>query len=186
MTTKKPIKLNGIRNAKTGFSLIEIMISMGILGFTGLGVLTGLLQSRHMTESAIHENTALTIGQGYIEQIKNMEFGLLDEDILPTLFHEGTADTLMVSPLPADPEAGNAGTDKVNVKTVDINNTPDEDSDDMSMNIVVYVDDITDGANGIGDARRIILRYEYVFGNGSRQRDNKSVLYSIRSEVPTF
>ncbi len=88
--------------SKAGVSLVEIMVAMVILGFSGLALLTGLMQSRRYTELAIHENTALTIAQGYIEQIKNMEFASLDEAILPTLFHEGVADTLNVSPLPAD------------------------------------------------------------------------------------
>ena len=78
---------------KAGFSLVEIMISIGLLGFSGFGLLAGLLQSRQMTEAAIRQSTALTIAQGYVEQIKNMEFDSLDEATLPTLFHEGAADT---------------------------------------------------------------------------------------------
>lgn len=171
---------------KAGVTLIEIMVAMVILGFSGLGLLSGLMQSRRYTELAIHENTALTIGQGYIEQMKNMEFASLDEAVLPTLFHEGIADTLSVSPMPADPTVGNAGTDIPNKKLIDIKNTPDDTTDDMSLGVFVYIQDVSDAANGIGQARRIILRYEYTFSDSSRTLNNTDTLYAIRSEVPTF
>ncbi len=171
---------------KSGVTLVEIMVAMVILGFSGLALLSGLMQSRRYTELAIHENTALTIGQGYIEQMKNMEFASLDQAVLPTLFHEGVADTLSVSPLPADPTVGNAGTDITNNKLIDIKNTPGDTTDDMSLDVFVYIQDVTDEANGIGQARRIILRYEYTFSDGSRTINNSDTLYAIRSEVPTF
>lgn len=175
----------GLRG-KEALTLIEIMVAMVILGFSSLGLLTGLMQARRYTEMAIHENTALTIAQGYIEQMKNMEFVSLDEAVLPTLFHEGVADTLTVSPLPSDPVKGDSSTDISNQKLIDIKNTPDDTSDDMAMDVVVYVDDITDASNGIGQARRIIVRYEYTFTDGIRTTDRSEVLYAIRSEVPTF
>lgn len=175
-----------IFSEKSGVTLVEIMVAMVILGFSGLALLTGLMQSRRYTELAIHENTALTIGQGYIEQMKNMEFASLDEAVLPTLFHEGVADTLSVSPLPADPTVGNTGTDIKNSKLIDIKNTPADTSDDMNLDVYVYIENITDVANEVGEARRIILRYEYTFSDGSRTVNNTDTLYAIRSEVPTF
>jgi type II secretory pathway pseudopilin PulG len=171
---------------KAGFSLVEIMISIGLLGFSGFGLLAGLLQSRQMTEAAIRQSTALTIAQGYVEQIKNMEFDSLDEATLPTLFHEGAADTLTVSPTPANPNLGISNTDILNSKSIDINNTADISDDDMSMDIVVYVDDITDESIGIGEARRVILKYEYIYSDGYRTHTEKNILYSVRSEVPTY
>jgi len=54
------------------------------------------------------------------------------------------------------------------------------------MDIVVYVDDITDGSSGIGEARRVILKYEYIYSDGYRTHTEKNILYSVRSEVPTY
>tara|TARA_B100001093_G_scaffold115324_1_gene107733 strand:+ start:562 stop:1122 length:561 start_codon:yes stop_codon:yes gene_type:complete len=171
---------------KSGVTLVEIMVAMVILGFSGLALLTGLMQSRRYTELAIHENTALTIGQGYIEQIKNMEFVSLDETVLTTLFHEGVADTLSVSPLSTDPTDGNAGTDIKNRKRIDIKNTPDDTTDDLSFDVYVYIENITNAANKVGEARRILLRYEYSFSDSYRTVNNSNTLYAIRSDVPTF
>ncbi|MDG2255607.1 MAG: prepilin-type N-terminal cleavage/methylation domain-containing protein [Opitutaceae bacterium] len=181
LTSKYPTS-----KSQAGFTLVEIMISVGLLGLSGFGLVTGLLQSRQMAEAAIHQSTALTIAQGYVEQIKNMEFDSLDESILPTLFHEGASDTLTVSPTPANPNLGNSNTDILNSKSIDINNTTDDQEDDMNMDIVVYVDDITDESNGIGEARRVILKYEYIYKDGYRTHTEKNILYSVRSEVPTY
>ena len=86
MANSNQIYRSKVFSEKAGVTLIEIMVAMVILGFSGLGLLSGLMQSRRYTELAIHENTALTIGQGYIEQMKNMEFASLDEAVLTTLF----------------------------------------------------------------------------------------------------
>ena len=114
------LSVKGMRSNR-GLTLIEIMMAIAILGMSSFGLLAGLLQSRQMTEAAIYQGTALTIGQGYMEQIKNMEFASLDESTLPTLFHEGSSDTLAVSPTPSNPEIGNSNTDILNTKTIDIN-----------------------------------------------------------------
>ncbi len=54
-------------------SLVEVVTALGILAFTLGGVLGALLQSRRMTEGSVAQNTALTIVQGYLEQLKKME-----------------------------------------------------------------------------------------------------------------
>ena len=186
MKRLKSIQRRKRLRGKDAVTLIEIMVAMVILGFSSLGLLAGLMQSRRYTEMAINENTAFAIAQGYIEQMKNMEFASLDEAVLPTLFHEGVADTLTVSPLPANPVEGDSSTDISNKKLIDIKNTPDDADDDMAIDVVVYIEDITDASNGIGQARRIVIRYEYTFTDGMRSTDRMETLYAIRSEVPTF
>lgn len=184
---KGPSNSNTVRlQQRSGVTLIEVMVAMMILGFSGLALLSGLMQSRRYTELAIHESTALTIAQGYIEQMKNMEFASLDEATLPTLFHEGTADTLLVSPLATNPAVGNPATDLVNSKLIDIKNTPNDTSDDMNLDVVVYIEDLTDSTNQIGQARRAILRYDFSFSDGYRTINSSDTLHAIRSEVPTF
>jgi hypothetical protein len=54
-------------------TLIEVVIALSILALTLGGVLAALIQSRRLTEGSIAQNSALTIVQGYVEQMKNME-----------------------------------------------------------------------------------------------------------------
>ncbi len=59
-----------------------------------MGTLAALLQSRRMTEGSINQNSAIIVVQGYLEQIKNMEFS-----DLPYLKADGT---IQAGVLPAD------------------------------------------------------------------------------------
>jgi len=54
-------------------TLIEVAIALSILALTLGGVLAALVQSRRLTEGSVAQNSALTIVQGYVEQMKNME-----------------------------------------------------------------------------------------------------------------
>lgn len=57
-----------------GLTLIEVMVSAGVLGLVVVGSLAGLVQSRKLTEGSIYQNAATTVVQGYMEQIKEADF----------------------------------------------------------------------------------------------------------------
>ncbi|MDQ8186901.1 prepilin-type N-terminal cleavage/methylation domain-containing protein [Pelagicoccus sp. SDUM812002] len=172
--------------ATAAFTLVEVMVGTVIFTIASVGVLSGLLQARKMTEGSIYVATATTVAQGYVEQLKNMKFRHLDESTIPELISQGVPDSLIVSPLPADVETGNADTDIVNTRSIDINNTPEVAQDDLSINFVVYVQDITDEANGVGEARRIVLRWDYTDNSTGANVAVGNTLYAIRSRIPTF
>lgn len=172
--------------SKSAFSLVEVMIAALILSILGFGTISGLLQARRMTEGSIYLNTATTIAQGYIEQIKNMDFDLLDAATITDLINQGNADALSVSPMVSVPEEGNADTDIPNLRRIDINNTPDIPGDDLEISVVLYIEDITDRDEGIEEARRIVLRYAYTDASSGFSREFGNVIYSVRSQVPSF
>ena len=172
---------------RNGVTLVEMLVAMSILTMVGMGLLSGFVQTRRMTEGSIYLNSSTTIAQGYIEQLKNMEFSSLDENPLPTVIDQGTADPLTVSPNVVDVSVGDSATDVENVKLVDLNNTPADTSDDMRLSIVAYVENLTDESNKVGESRRISLRYTYSQNNGAGGfLHYTNVISSIRSEVPTF
>lgn len=162
------------------------MVAIVIMTILGFGVLSGILQARRQTEGSIYQGTATTVAQGYIEQMKNMDYRMLDLPEIDELINQGAEDSLKVSPLPTDPETGDPTTDILNERAIDINNTPDNDSDDLVITYVVYIENITDESNGIGDARRIILRWSYGMRSYSKTIEYSNTLYAIRSKVPTF
>ncbi|MBC2604663.1 type IV pilus modification PilV family protein [Pelagicoccus albus] len=168
------------------FTIMEAMVAISILSITGFGALTGLLQARKMTEGSIYVATSTNVAQGYIEQLKSMDFRFLDEAVIEDLMSQGAADSLSVSPLPSNFETGNADTDIVNSKWIDINNTPTDAGDDLKIDIFLYIDDTTDEANGIGDSRKIVLRWEYLDNSSGTDVPVSNTLYTIRSRVPTF
>jgi len=172
---------------RSGVTLVEMLVAMSILTLVGVGLLSGFVQTRRMTEGSIYLNSATTVAQGYIEQIKNMEFASLDQNPLPTLFDRGTSDSLSISPNVADISVGDPNTDVPNVKRFDLNNTPDDTSDDLLLTFYAYIEDLTDEANRVGECRRISLRYSYSQNNGAGGTlSYTNTISSIRSEVPTF
>jgi type II secretory pathway pseudopilin PulG len=54
-------------------TLVEVMFAVAILTIAVGGILATFMQSRRLTEGSVYQNAALTIVQGYVEQIKNME-----------------------------------------------------------------------------------------------------------------
>ncbi|MFA5058481.1 MAG: hypothetical protein WC485_10230, partial [Opitutaceae bacterium] len=54
-------------------TLIEVAIALSILALSLGGILAALLQSRRLTEGSVSQNSVLTVVQGYVEQMKNME-----------------------------------------------------------------------------------------------------------------
>lgn len=173
-------------SSKGGYSLVELLVATSVLSIVGLSSITGLLQGRRLTESSLYLNTATTVAQGYMEQIKNMEFDSLNLNVLPTLINQGATDQLLVSPSVADPEIGSSETDVPNLKSIDIQNTPNTPGDDLKMSIFVYVDDTSNPGGGIGESKKITLRYEYPIHGSDDSVLYSNTLYGVRSRVPTF
>lgn len=163
-------------------SLLEVLIGMGVLAIISAGILASLIQSRRLTEGSIYQNTAVAVAQGYIEQLKNMEFDQLDLNPIPTLLDQGSPDSLSVSPLPIS-----TSTQVVNRRYIDLNNTPDNPNDDMPMDIVVYIKDLSNPTAKVGECKLITLIYTWEFAdsNGAKRRYTNTIT-SIRSRVPTF
>lgn len=67
------------RHRRAGMSLLEVVISVAILTTVCLSVLAVFLQGRRVAEGNVFENTALTVAQGFIEQIKSMDYLVLLE-----------------------------------------------------------------------------------------------------------
>ncbi len=187
--------------SKAAFTLVELMVALSILTILAFGVLSGLLQARKMTEGTIYEATAINVANAYMEQIKTISSEQLlsgiaetstkiDENLGPSpygiireLRSEGVEDSLLVSPLPAAIDADlslPSETDIPNTKTIDINNTPTNEADDLSITVVVYVHEITSAADKIGKAYRLALRWSY---RDPAKNLVTGTLYAIRSDV---
>lgn len=92
-------------------TLAEVMVALAVLTLALGGILATLLQSRRLTERSVTQNSALTIVQGYIEQMKNMELVQVTggQDLkgnpvlvpashaIPTLLDSTTPDGLLTS-----------------------------------------------------------------------------------------
>jgi type II secretory pathway pseudopilin PulG len=78
-----------------GMTLTEVMVALFILSCSISGILAVQLQSRRLTEGSVYQNTALTIVQGYLEQMKNMNMNQLYPTPtvgISALFNDSTTD----------------------------------------------------------------------------------------------
>ncbi len=138
-------------------TLVEVMFAVGVLTLVMGGLLATFMQSRRLTEGSVYQNAALTIVQGYVEQMKNMDIAQLvggsdaagnpvlntSSFAIPVYYDDLTLDSLQTSTgTPIAITAVNSGVTPVggavvdNLKTFDM--TKDLDATDMSN-----VDDLT-------------------------------------------
>jgi Tfp pilus assembly protein PilV len=53
-------------------TLVEVAVAMGVMTIMMAGVLAAFMQTRRLASASVAQNCAITIVQGYIEQLKNM------------------------------------------------------------------------------------------------------------------
>ena len=86
----------------SGVSLVEVVISLGILAIVAVSLVGVTFYIRSMSEQTVYQNTALTLAQGYVEQLRSLDY--------TTLASAASGST----PLPLVNAAGNTVTDTSN------------------------------------------------------------------------
>jgi len=85
---------------KAGYSLAEVVIALCLFGLMATAFTSASLYAKKSAESAVYENIALNVAQGYMEQIKTLSYATLMESVndatvaIPTLSYYDTEDTL--------------------------------------------------------------------------------------------
>lgn len=62
------------RSTKSGFSLIEVMVALGVFSLLSLGVLALTLNVRKLSEGVVYRDQALTAAQNYADQIRAISY----------------------------------------------------------------------------------------------------------------
>ena len=75
MNIKNPI-------TNRALTLIEVMLALSVLTMVSLTILSAVLLSRRLAESNVYQNTALTVTQGYLEQIKSMDYDVITDCLI--------------------------------------------------------------------------------------------------------
>jgi Tfp pilus assembly protein PilV len=187
------------RRRTRAMTLVEVLIASVVLSLLCVGVLAMIIQSRRMTEGSIVQNSVVTIMQGYIEQVKSMDYSLLAPSLptapavaitIPTVLDEVTPDPLTISwgtPPTTMPAIGTTPTGAVtNTKTIAIKNPAVNPNDTLNLVIWVWVQDLTDIPHNVGGSKSVTMIYTYQFRDGGRLRSIRGSLRTIRSVVPSF
>ena len=185
-------------------TLAEIIVAMGILSFVVAGTYGSFLTARRLTEATVYKSASTAAVQGYLEQIKNMDYTLVylspvagtamtgnysitSGNFIATQADETTTDNLVLSPLPRlSASSVSVGTvpsavyDNVKVFTVNRAN-------DLTIHVWVWVEDMTPtGVTPPQQVKGITMVYMTEFRDGGNKRFEISSLRTFRSQVPTF
>ncbi len=171
------------------------------------GILATIIQTRRLTEGSVVQNSANTILQGYIEQMKTMAY---DTDLVcspssasnpyvvgtslsvPCARDETTAgqDPLYLSagtPPSSLPAIGTTPTGAVdNPHLIAIKTPAVNANDSLNLNLWLWINDLTGTATNVTQSKAITLIYTYQFLDGGRIRYVRGSIRSIRSVVPSF
>jgi prepilin-type N-terminal cleavage/methylation domain-containing protein len=60
-----------------GFSLVEVIVALTLLGFLAAAILTGAAFMRKSAESTVYSSIADSVAIGFLEQLKGEEYGTL-------------------------------------------------------------------------------------------------------------
>jgi len=203
------------RRRLRGVTLVELAIASTLLAVGVVGIFGSLLYARTMSEGSIYQNAALTAVQGYIEQMKNMELSDLPytsgstvvagsgatSTQVPTLLIStagsttvASSDPLIISTATTIPDLSTIGIDAStslagvtdNVKLIDVNSTPDNTTDDLRLNLRVWIQDISNSGVSATQVRAITIQYAWRNSAGQTGRVLRGSMRTIRSAVPTY
>lgn len=190
-----------------GMTLVEVLIASTVMTILMGGILATIIQTRRLTEGSIVQNSANTILQGYIEQMKNMAF---DTDLVcspasavnpyvagtslsvpcardetasgqdPLYLSAGTPPTTMPA-LGTTPTGAVDNPHSIAIKTPAVN-----PADTLNLNLWVWVNDLTGTATNVTQSKAITIIYTYSVKDGARTRSVRGAIRTIRSVVPSF
>jgi prepilin-type N-terminal cleavage/methylation domain-containing protein len=191
-----PARHAGFTSTPAGFTLVEIMMASVVMSIVLGGLLSMIMQSRRLTESSIVQNSAVNIVQGYLEQMKSMDYASVTLSpatgtaTIATQLNESATDPLTLSngtPPTTLPAIGTTPTGAVdNVKSIAIRYPTVNPNDTLSLNLWIWVVDLTGSSTYVTNAKSITMIYTYTFRDGGRLRQTRGTIRSIRSVVPTF
>lgn len=157
---------------KTGFSLIEVMISMFVLTLLALAITKTLAHAKYTAEDSLYEATALNLGLSIVEQMKSTSYVALSNPPLAggkpsfrMLVDSGSEEILFLDEanqlsVPIVTEAGGA-----RAKLLPTTITPS----------------ITEMTDGIGLWLEVRYSYEHPRSGLTRERVVRNAITDIRS-----
>lgn len=174
------------RAGRPAFTLVESMVSLGVFTVVCAGIFAVVLQMRRLAENNVHENTALTMAQGYLEQLRSLPY-----NDLVTAANSSSAHLRLLSAngggaLLTDASGGLLNAGEWTRETVFLDrDAAGRDSQPMVFRFRVDLTDLrpvtTIQANGV----EITLAYEITLPDG-RGRTLRRSLRTVRSVVPNY
>jgi len=182
-----------------GLTLVEVMVSLGILAMFMGGFLAAYVQSRKVTESTVMHAAATSIVYGIIEQIKQLDYATMlpnavadpgDPDattppLIRVRLNQNTMRWLRVvnTTAPSTPRgptttpaatatAASVGGGAIdnNLGALPLSTVTGTTSQSIALNLWIWIDEIPDLPNDVNEVKKITVVYTYSFQTGSGTR----------------
>lgn len=161
------------KNNTSGFTLIEVIISLVILTFVALGLMSFLISIKYAAEDNLYESTALTVALSTLEQMKSKKFGELSSSQNNSTF---------------DLVSGNGEITSLNLNAPNIIQIPLITDEASSDNAVIKTLPLTlePSIQPTTSNTGFWLEVKYSYDHPRNGRTRTEIVRNIRSDVQTF
>ncbi len=171
--------------ASRGMTIVEVIIALGLLAILSVSVISVTFQVRSMAEQTVYQNTALTLAQGYMEQVRHLDYTTLKacaqsaSVALPLDKTDGT---------PVVPESGSGvfGNSVWSKERVFLDQTASGTPiQPMDFRFRAVLTSLETATTNLASGVEITIQYQVTYDYGVRRVVN-GTLRSVRSSVPTY
>ena len=162
------------KNNTSGFTLIEVIISLVILTFIAVGLMSFLISIKYAAEDNLYESTALTVALSTLEQMKSKKFGELSSSQSNSIFYL---------------TSGNGEVTPLNLNAPNIIQIPlitDEASSDNTVIIKTLPLTLEPSIQPTTSNTGFWLEVKYSYDHPRNGRTRTEIVRNIRSDVQTF
>jgi len=178
--------LDRCRNRQEGYNLVEVIVGMSIFSLMVMGVLSLTFQVRASSEEAVYNNTALTLAQAYLEQMRSSDFATLQAAALDTTGSVGMELTASDGTLLTDTNGGILNNGDWAEEVIMLDEDPDGNPrQPLTFRFRPVLVDLASNTSNAADGVEIMLYYESTYNFGSPRTQN-GTLRTVRSNVSTF
>jgi type II secretory pathway pseudopilin PulG len=167
-------------------TLTEVVIALGLLAILSASVISITFQIRSNAEQSVYQNTALTLAQGYMEQIRHLDY---------TTLKSVAQDSSSSVTLPLNNASGGAitpvsgsffGNGVWSTETIYL----DQDAHGRAIQPVTFkfravLASLETATSGLASGVEVVLYYQTAYNFGVTRTFN-GTLRSVRSSVPTY
>ena len=157
-----------VRRNTSGFTLVEVVISLLILAIAAAGLVSFLISIQYMAEDNLYESTALTVAISTLEQMKSMATENLENSMNSAEFELNT------------------GVSGIQVLAL-------EEANELSVPIVTNTETpksvaivLTPNIESIAGDTQFWLRVQYQYNHPRNDRTRTKVIGCIRSRVNSY
>lgn len=162
-----------VKNNTSGFTLIEVIISLVILTFVATGLMSFLISIKYAAEDNLYESTALTVALSTLEQMKSKKFGELSDSQSSSTF---------------DLVSGNGEVTSLNLNAPNILQIPIITDEASSGNAVIKTLPLTlePSIQPTTTNTGFWLEVKYSYDHPRSGRTRTEIVRNIQSDVQTF